>query len=571
MCPGSKAFCTTFLLISLPHKQPAMKHLLLLSCLFLSAALYAQKYIRDWHHCFDNGERNAPRTPLQALAIDSADNFYTAGFVNLNHDPINDSIYLRKYNTAGALVWEIDEPYKTTSSGAGSALRMAIGRNGNVVLSYSYSFVSSNVDAVVNEYSSAGKKLWQTVFTRPEETDNEQIKKLNIDSKGNIYLLIGEVTSIDYSYGTIAKFSNKGAQLWYRDMKGGYGFLVQDATIDSSGNVYATGFANILTRNEKFNVFTYKFFANGDSAWQKRYISNFSSYGYQVKYARDDNSIVVCGQLADQTGTSDSIIAIKYTVGGRQLWLSNIKPSMPQAFDQSVVDADNNILLASNQAVKYDATFTAPLLTKLSPSGSILWSEYPFAASVSFYPYIAMDLKTDEQSNYYIIVNQAEGILIQKFDKDGNLLAQKTEGLDTSLKVEYAALNIGKKQSIYSSASYSYFYARTNSCISRYAVQKAINPANDELYNDKIALPSIARGINSVYPNPAHNAIYLFLSPVNNANYTIRVFDAIGKQVLTSQGSGSQITLDVSKLSTGLYIISLLQDKEESIYQFIKQ
>ena len=548
-----------------------MKHALLIPCLFLCAALSAQTYIPDWRNCFDNGERFAQRTPLQASATDSADNLYITGFVNLHRDPIYDSIYLRKYNPAGNLLWEIYEPFKDStviSSIAIVSIALTTDKNGNAIISYPYSFTPPDVDAVVCKYNVAGKKLWQTVFDGPVDVDDEEVRKLNTDDEGNIYLLAARSLSY-YHYADIVKFNGKGKMLWYRDMTGIYDFDAKDATLDSSGNVYITGSAYTSSRLLYSDILTYKFLSNGQPAWRKVFDSYYSNTAFRVIYAKQDNSIILCGHQTDQNGTPDSIFAIKYLTGGKLLWSYHYRPARYQTFNQSVLDEDNNVLIASSQTIS--GSYTGPFLTKISSAGLPLWSKYDSPGTSVSRPHGVLDLKTDVNSNYYAIVDQPEGVLIQKFDKSGSLLTQMKEGIDTSVYVNYAALNLAKNQNIYAATSYEFYFARTKSCLSRYTLKKT-NAVDDIVANnDRLATEKLPLHPGSIYPNPAHGVIHLSLPVAGSSCYTIRVVDVLGKQVFVSQLTGSETTIDISKLLPGMYVIHIFAGAQQSTYKFIKQ
>lgn len=547
-----------------------MKYKLLISCLLFSASLFAQSYTRSWRNCFGDDDAKT----LSASATDGSDNLYVAGYLNLYSSHLQDSIYLRKYSPTGKLLWEARELFTaTTAWNLDVPLTVAADRDGNVILAYSFSFVQSNLDAVVSKYNTAGKKLWQTVFDGPADPDNEQIRKLNIDSKGNICLLVAE----NYNYATVVTFNSKGRQLWYRDMKGividdtPTDFQVKDATIDSAGNVYATGLSARLHNGLYHDALTYKFMANGDSAWRVRYGVNYTDhFPSKVMYAKGDNSVVLSGNKQGNDG--DSVFAIKYTTAGKKKWIYMHQPAAFGLIEHSLVDADNNILLVTNFATEPSPP---PVLTKLSSSGSVLWTKNAFTVTSPPEPlYFILDAKTDAQSNYYFVSNQNKGVLIQKFDKLGNLLTQLTEGIDSSVQVDYfgvkfVALHVGKSQSIYMPLTYTYNYIYSNSCLYKYTMKNTA--AADAMYTTK-TVPALSSNVaDLVYPNPAHDLVHVRVPAAITSQYTIRVFDASGKQILTKQASGAQADVDIHALTPGLYILKVMGKTGEAAYRFVKQ
>ncbi len=78
----------------------------------------------------------------------------------------------------------------------------------------------------------------------------------------------------------------------------------------------------------------------------------------------------------------------------------------------------------------------------------------------------------------------------------------------------------------------------------------------------------------SVYPNPATRTITLSLNADNASTVALRIFDAAGQQVMTTQVKMQKglnlIPQDVSKLAAGTYQILLVLDGEKITVPFIK-
>ncbi|WP_456440908.1 T9SS type A sorting domain-containing protein [Psychroserpens sp.] len=71
-----------------------------------------------------------------------------------------------------------------------------------------------------------------------------------------------------------------------------------------------------------------------------------------------------------------------------------------------------------------------------------------------------------------------------------------------------------------------------------------------------------------LYPNPANNSI-TFKGDISN--YSVKMFDINGRQI-KSINSNIQNEYDISTLSTGMYIIQLLENSTNkiSIFKLIK-
>ena len=71
----------------------------------------------------------------------------------------------------------------------------------------------------------------------------------------------------------------------------------------------------------------------------------------------------------------------------------------------------------------------------------------------------------------------------------------------------------------------------------------------------------------SVYPNPAKNQINI----VNAENSTIKVYDMLGKLLISKENITAQEQINVSQLQTGTYFININNSSQSSIKKFVKQ
>jgi hypothetical protein len=81
--------------------------------------------------------------------------------------------------------------------------------------------------------------------------------------------------------------------------------------------------------------------------------------------------------------------------------------------------------------------------------------------------------------------------------------------------------------------------------------------------------------VMSLYPNPAVNSATLNFSTANAGDYQIHVINAFGQSVYSTKGKSSEgantLELNLQNLSTGLYIVQLVQDGRRQQVNFIKQ
>jgi hypothetical protein len=85
---------------------------------------------------------------------------------------------------------------------------------------------------------------------------------------------------------------------------------------------------------------------------------------------------------------------------------------------------------------------------------------------------------------------------------------------------------------------------------------------------DAATLKTLAAGA-TVYPNPANSNCTVVFNAENNSKYSIIVADITGKQLLKKDWIASagenKVALDVNKFAQGMYLIMIINDKDEKI------
>ena len=66
----------------------------------------------------------------------------------------------------------------------------------------------------------------------------------------------------------------------------------------------------------------------------------------------------------------------------------------------------------------------------------------------------------------------------------------------------------------------------------------------------------------SVYPNPATDHVNVFVSGIDNQNYTVEIYSVVGKKVISQNILEGTNKLDVSALNSGVYFYSVLRNNE---------
>jgi hypothetical protein len=75
----------------------------------------------------------------------------------------------------------------------------------------------------------------------------------------------------------------------------------------------------------------------------------------------------------------------------------------------------------------------------------------------------------------------------------------------------------------------------------------------------------------SIHPNPASNSIQLVIGDIDIKNMKLRIYNTLGSLVLTNELIQNEQNIDISNLSTGVYLLQVQNDKYSGIQKLIIQ
>ncbi len=87
-------------------------------------------------------------------------------------------------------------------------------------------------------------------------------------------------------------------------------------------------------------------------------------------------------------------------------------------------------------------------------------------------------------------------------------------------------------------------------------------------YSKIVLLQSSTKPLLVAYPNPAKNKLYLDGLPPGY--YSIEIADANGKIIQKQNALPGLKYLDISRLNSGVYLLSIISDKDKLTLKFIK-
>jgi len=164
----------------------------------------------------------------QAITLDNESNVYVVGASDTNFTVI-------KYNTTGDQLW-LRRSNSRSEEWQGVSF-VAADKHNNVYVVGNYFSIPDAIAWTTIKYDSTGNQLWFQAYYGIAGGQGREPKAMALDSSGNVY-----VTGYDAWYAATLKYDSQGALLWekkYGDID--HGAEMSAIALDQSGNVYVTG------------------------------------------------------------------------------------------------------------------------------------------------------------------------------------------------------------------------------------------------------------------------------------------------------------------------------------------
>ena len=280
---------------------------------------------------------------------------------------------------------------------------------------------SSSTSDDTNTTSSSTSSWTKQIGTSSKDSG----KGVTIDSLGNIYITGVTEGGLDGNTSNgegdifLLKYDSNGNKQWTRQLGTSLYDVGRGMTVDSSNNVYVTGYTkgelDGYTNSGEFDLFLVKYDSNGTKQWTRQMGTTERDVGWEVSADTLGNVYLVgySGKGMDgNTYLGDrDVILIKYNSSGTKIWSKQLGTSNDDVGWGVKVDLSNNIYVTGftcggidnfTNSVPSDPTGSGCrdyFLMKLDSEGTNLWSDQ----IGTIYEDRGEDITVDSSNNVYVV------------------------------------------------------------------------------------------------------------------------------------------------------------------------
>ena len=325
------------------------------------------------------------------MTLDSSNNIYLVGYEEDSISGDRDYI-IYKLNSAGTVLWtrtfdknKYDYPAAIVTDGY------------NDVYIVGHTFLQANwenKDVQIVKYSSSGTLLWDRTL---DFDDEDYGISITTDSSNNIYLCGSSratTTNTDY---IAAKYDRYGTLQWSKKWGGLYSESALDLIVDSSNNIFITGYEYVSGSHEEVTLL--KLSNSGNVIWSRLW----SGYGIDKGYCIDldsSNNIYIGGATYEQSAGLYDVLLLTYDSGGNFRWWGRWGGGWHDTGDDIAIDSSNHVYIAGDYAIS-------------SYSDEMCLLKYNPAPSITINSPISNQSFSQSSPNYDVVISDTD--LIQRF------------------------------------------------------------------------------------------------------------------------------------------------------------
>ncbi|MEN8188055.1 MAG: T9SS type A sorting domain-containing protein [Bacteroidota bacterium] len=429
---------------------------------------------------------------------------------------------------------------------------------GYIVAGHTESFGGGN-DAWLIKTDAEGNEVWNQTFGGSNSDYFTGIQQTSDEG----FIMTGFTNSFgggNYD-AWLVKTDAEGNEMWSETFGGGegdWGYSVQQT---SDGGYIVTGYTLSYGAGE-YDAWLIKTDTDGNEVWSKTFGGSASDQGMSGQQTSDGGYIVTGYTYSYGAGGSD-VWLIKTDAAGNEVWNQTFGGSEDDIGYSVQQTSDGDYILAG-YTLSYGAGNGDIWLIKIDTDGNEVWNQ-TFGGS-------ADDLGSSVQQTSeggYIITGYTGSygagswdVWLIKTDAEGNEVWNQTYGgsnLDRGYHVQQTTdggyIIIGWTQS-FGAGDFDVLLIKIES--------------------ETIGIDNLGLNISkSIYPNPSNGLFTITPNfDVESDNIKIEITNLTGKIVYTStfsQKNQDQITIDLSKLNSGVYLLKYFVNNNYHIHTIVKQ
>jgi len=228
-----------------------------------------QQWVRRYHGPMGTGGDNA----FKDIAIDSANNIYVTGKSRVTN-LVGDLVTL-KYDPAGVLIWVKSYNRVSGDTGGAGGKSIVIDKQHNIIVTGNQE-TSNGSNVLTIKYNINGDSLWNREY-RSVYNRNDEGYIVRTDSQNNIYVAGHTERTISDNLILTLKYNSSGVFQWNSFYHGPAPDSVTGTTINIPHDMIVDGLGNVIVTGESttpetdYDYATIKYNTNGIEQWSRRY------------------------------------------------------------------------------------------------------------------------------------------------------------------------------------------------------------------------------------------------------------------------------------------------------------
>ena len=329
-----------------------------------------------------------------ATSIDTNDRIYFPAYFreDTSYPWLPNSGWIGQYSKLGNLNWQraIGDSDATTWGGDNELLFSS-----SLSPDEQYFYVvghttPGNGSGIIFKYNTSGSVQWKKQIG---DSDDNDFYGSVTDSSGNLYIAGGYDPNAGQGKANIIKLNSSGVIQWQKFLAGTSGY--RHMAIDSSNNIYVCGTID----GGPADCLVVKYNTSGSVQWQKRVTRGSSNY-WEGSYcvALDSSSnVYITGFSNHDSSSDDQPFLLKMNSSGTFQWarkFGNYGGSSGNTAECCICDQNDNVYVTGRD--KTNTSGTDAYIVKLNSSGTVQWKR---SLGINGINHNGYSLKIDSRNN----------------------------------------------------------------------------------------------------------------------------------------------------------------------------